>query len=72
MRDALQIAGIVLLLLGFALFMGKLVPANPIELPNQGKGAFASVVTSGAFGNVGLVLMAVGGVCFFVRSFIRD
>lgn len=72
MRDTLQIAGIVFLLLGIVLFIGKFVPANPTSLPGNGKGAYAAVMTSGAFGNWGLVLIAIGGVCFLVRSVLRE
>lgn len=72
MRDRLQIIGIIFLLLGFALFIGTFVPANPASLPDKGKGAYASVVTSGAFGNWGLVLIGIGCLCFLVRSFFRE
>jgi hypothetical protein len=72
MRDRLQIVGIVFLLLGFALFIGKFVPANPAALPDRGKGAYASVVTSGAFGNWGLALIGIGCVFFLARTFFRE
>jgi len=71
MRDCLQIAGIIFLLLGFALFISKLVPENLKNLPYRGKGAYASVVTSGAFGNLGLVLIGVGCLIFLVRTVFR-
>lgn len=71
MRDVLQIAALTFLLLGFALFIGKFVPGNPLELPNNGKGAYAAVATSGAFANWGLLLMAIGVLFLFVRMFVR-
>jgi hypothetical protein len=72
MKTGLQMAGIIFLLLGFPLLIGKLVPANPATLPQNWKGAYASVTTSGGFGNWGLVLIGLGCVCFLVRTWFRD
>jgi hypothetical protein len=71
MRNTLQVGGIILLLLGIVLLASAFAPGNPAEFPNNWKYAYAAVVTSGAFGKWGLVLIALGGLCMLVRAFIR-
>jgi hypothetical protein len=65
----MQAVAIIFAVLGFALIGSSLTQGNPVLKPNDI--SFSAVLLSGKFGNWGLVLLAIAGVCMVIRTLIR-
>lgn len=72
MKTILKIVSLIFLVMGFGLYLSKFEPARVPFHSSNAKGAYADVASSGAFANAGLVLMAIGGLCWCVQAFIRQ